>query len=52
MRAKYISAELAKKYSLVPDAFNGNPNWHKIVVMDYIKKGVLDKFMVGLKASF
>jgi len=52
IRAKHISAQLEKKYSLVPDTHNQNPNWYKIVVMDHVKKGVLDEFVMDLEAMF
>ena len=51
MRGNYISVHLAKKYSLVPDSHSNKPNWYKIVVMDHVKKGVLDSFLIELKAE-
>ena len=51
IRGKYISPQLAKKYALVPDTHNSNPNWYKIVIMDHVKQGVLDNFMIDLKSS-
>ncbi|MDG1476196.1 MAG: pyridoxal-dependent decarboxylase [Vicingaceae bacterium] len=51
MRGNYVSAHLAKKYALVPDSHNNDPNWYKIVVMDHVKKGVLDSFLMELKAE-
>jgi len=51
IRGKYISPQLAQKYSLVPDIHNGKPNWYKIVVMDHVKQGVLDSFILELKAT-
>ena len=51
IRGKYISPQLAKKYALVPDSHSNQPNWYKIVVMDHVKQGVLDSFMMDLKSS-
>ncbi len=51
IRGKYISPQLAKKYSLVPDVHSKTPNWYKIVVMDHVKQGVLDNFIIDLKSS-
>ena len=51
IRGKYISAHLAKKYALVPDSHNNEPDWYKIVVMDHVKKGVLDNFLIALKTE-
>ena len=50
IRGKHITPQLAKKYSLVPDSHNENPAWYKMVIMDHVKKGVLDAFMLDLKA--
>ena len=50
IRGKYISIQLAKKYSLVPDSHSEQPNWYKIVVMDHVKQGVLDSFLMDLNA--
>jgi glutamate/tyrosine decarboxylase-like PLP-dependent enzyme len=51
IRGKHISPQLAKKYALVPDSHNSNPNWYKIVVMDHVKQGALDSFIMDLKSS-
>jgi glutamate/tyrosine decarboxylase-like PLP-dependent enzyme len=51
IRGKYISPQLAKKYSLVPDIPDSNTNWYKIVVMDHVKQGVLDNFLMDLKSA-
>jgi tyrosine decarboxylase / aspartate 1-decarboxylase len=51
IRGQHISPLLAKKYALVPDSHSANPNWYKIVVMDHVKQGVLDNFMMELKSS-
>jgi glutamate/tyrosine decarboxylase-like PLP-dependent enzyme len=51
IRGEHISPQLAKKYSLVPDLHDGNPNWYKIVVMDHVKQGVLDNFIIDLKSA-
>lgn len=50
IRGEFISSQLAKKYSLVPDSHTINPNWYKVVVMDHVKQGVLDEFIMDLKA--
>ena len=51
IRGKYISPQLAKKYSLVPNSHNSNPDWYKIVVMDHVKQGVLDNFILDMKSN-
>ena len=51
IKAKYISSQLATKYSLVPDSHSNNPNWYKIVVMGHVTQGVLDEFVIELKVS-
>ena len=52
IRGKFISPTLAKKYSLVPNVHDATPDWYKIVVMDHVKQGVLDNFIIDLKANF
>ena len=47
--ANYMSARLAKKYHLVPDNHNEQPNWYKIVVMPHVKQGILDNFLAELE---
>ena len=51
IRGKFISSQLAKKYSLVPNVHDTTPDWYKIVVMDHVKQGVLDNFIIDLKAN-
>jgi glutamate/tyrosine decarboxylase-like PLP-dependent enzyme len=51
MKGKYISTELAKKYALVPNSHSKQPDWYKIVVMDHVKQGVLDSFLIELKTN-
>jgi len=51
IRGKHITPQLATKYALVPDSHSENPDWYKMVIMDHVKKGVLDAFMTDLKAT-
>jgi len=48
IRAEHISDELAHKYMLVPDVHDATVKWYKIVVMDHVKQGLLDQFLVDL----
>ncbi|MCB0401899.1 MAG: aspartate aminotransferase family protein [Flavobacteriales bacterium] len=50
IKAEYITKEIAAKYSLVPDQHD-HPSWYKIVMMHHVKQGVLDNFMIDLKAT-
>jgi len=47
--SKEISQELARKFYLVPDSYNGDQSWWKIVVMDHVKDVLLDKFILNLQ---
>ena len=47
IRAKYISPELARQFMLVPDNHD-DPKWFKIVMMDHVKRSVLDEFISRL----
>lgn len=51
IKAKYISTQLAKKYNLVPNTSDEKPKWWKIVVMQHVKKGVLQQFLNELQAE-
>lgn len=45
IQAKYISAEVAVKFGLVPDTHTGSPSWYKIVVMEHVEMEQLKEFM-------
>ncbi|HNP17493.1 MAG TPA: pyridoxal-dependent decarboxylase [Fulvivirga sp.] len=47
IRAAHIPKKLAEKYLLVPDSHD-NPKWYKIVVMDHVTQGLIDKFLLDL----
>jgi len=48
IKSKYISPELARKYVLVPDTHEGNPEWYKVVVMPHVSHEVLTEFLNDL----
>ncbi len=50
IKANFITPEIAAKYSLIPDTHE-NPSWYKIVVMHHAKQGILDNFLIDLKAT-
>ncbi len=43
--ARDISDEIANKYRLVANTYNGKPEWWKIVVMPHVKEEVLWQFL-------
>jgi glutamate/tyrosine decarboxylase-like PLP-dependent enzyme len=45
IKSKYISSELARKYVLVPDTHEGEPQWYKVVVMPHVSQKVLKDFL-------
>lgn len=47
IKSNYISAALAKKFYLVPNAHE-HPSWYKIVMMPHVKQGILDQFLSQL----
>lgn len=51
IKAQYISAQLARKYNLVPNTSDEAPKWWKIVVMQHVKKGVLQQFLSELQTE-
>lgn len=48
IRASYIPEEIVRQFMLVPDTHDRPPNWVKIVVMDHVTQGKLDKFLFAL----
>ncbi|MEQ8624950.1 MAG: pyridoxal-dependent decarboxylase [Vicingaceae bacterium] len=51
IKGNQISAKIAKKYELVADTYEGQPEWWKIVVMDHVKQDLLESFIQDLKDS-
>jgi tyrosine decarboxylase/aspartate 1-decarboxylase len=47
IKAKYISSALAAKYLLVPDSHD-DAKWYKIVIMDHVTQGFIDRFLNDL----
>lgn len=45
IKSKYVSAELAKKFVLVPDTHEGQPQWYKVVVMPHVHHNALSQFI-------
>ncbi len=46
MEASQIDPQIAKEFMLVPDTHDDRPNWYKIVVMDHVTQGQLDRFLM------
>lgn len=51
IRSSDISADVAEKFHLVADTYEGTPQWWKIVVMPHITRGAIDAFMQALENS-
>ena len=51
IRGTHITKSLANKYLLVPDSHSDDPAWYKIVVMDHVKQGLIDRFLFELDAQ-
>ena len=51
IKAEYISTQLAKEDNLMPNTSDEQPKWWKIVVMQHVKKGVLQQFLNELQAE-
>lgn len=49
IRATDIPANVAKKYFLVADSYEREPQWWKIVIMPHITRGIIDSFINDLK---
>ena len=48
IKAEYVDPRIAKEFLLVPDSHDDRPNWYKIVVMDHVTQGLLDRFLMSL----
>ncbi len=51
IKGDQVPMQLAEKYLLVPDSHEDEPGWWKIVVMDHVKQGVIDRFLNDLDTS-
>jgi tyrosine decarboxylase / aspartate 1-decarboxylase len=52
IKASDIPSKIAERFYLVPDTHEGEPKWWKIVVMDHVTQGALDRFIDAVKAQF
>jgi glutamate/tyrosine decarboxylase-like PLP-dependent enzyme len=50
IHAEYISAEIAKKFDLIPEQHHKGNKWYKIVLMDHVEVEHLTTFINELKA--
>jgi len=48
IRAEEIPNSLAEQFLLVPDAHDQSARWMKIVVMEHVSQGKIDKFLLAL----
>ncbi|MGY6521929.1 MAG: pyridoxal-dependent decarboxylase [Mongoliitalea sp.] len=48
IKSMYMSEELAHKYYLVANSYDGKAEWYKIVVMPHVKQGTIDAFLMEL----
>jgi hypothetical protein len=48
IKSKYIPADLAKEFYLVPDTHTGEPTWYKIVMMPHVKPQIINDFLEQL----
>ncbi|MEK6481228.1 pyridoxal-dependent decarboxylase [Catalinimonas sp. 4WD22] len=48
IRAEDIPSTLARQFLLVPDTHETQPSWLKIVVMEHVTQGKIDKFLFAL----
>ncbi len=49
IKAEYISEKIVRKYHLIADTSDEKPKWMKVVVMQHVKKGVLQQFLSELE---
>lgn len=51
INANDVPEEVAMKYRLVADSYEHQPKWQKIVVMNHVKKDLIDAFIQSLTAA-
>jgi len=51
IKAEHIESRTAQDYLLVPDRHEGRPNWYKIVIMDHVSQGLLDRFLMEIHSK-
>ena len=49
IKSHQIDPQIAADFMLVPDTHDGNPDWYKIVVMDHVTQGQLDRFTMQIQ---
>lgn len=49
MKASQIDPQVAREFMLVPDTHGDHPNWYKIVVMEHVTQGQLDRFLMQIR---
>ena len=49
MNASQIDPQVAEDFMLVPDTHGNNPDWYKIVVMDHVTQGQLDRLLMQIQ---
>ncbi|WP_017733527.1 pyridoxal phosphate-dependent decarboxylase family protein [Nafulsella turpanensis] len=48
IKGSAVPQEIVQQFMLVPDTHEGKPSWVKIVVMEHVTQGKLDKFLFAL----
>jgi len=48
IRAEGVPSQLAGQFMLVPDSHDADARWMKIVVMEHVTQGKIDKFLLAL----
>ncbi|MEM7297325.1 MAG: pyridoxal-dependent decarboxylase [Bacteroidota bacterium] len=50
IKAEHIDSKTAQEFLLVPDS-HGNPKWYKIVIMEHVTQGLLDRFLMEVHSG-
>lgn len=50
IKAEHIDPKTAQQFLLVPDNHE-NPNWYKIVIMEHVTQGLLDRFLMEVHSK-
>lgn len=50
LKSEFVDASMAHRFLLVPDSHH-SPKWYKIVVMDHVTQGMIDRFLGELEAQ-
>lgn len=51
IKSEYVDPQIVNDYMLVPDQHDEDAKWYKIVVMEHVTQGFLDRFLLDIRSN-